>query len=410
MNKLPDFPSLTPSAPLNAGQFARLFDDPRPEITVSVHEHLADIADIWVDFQRDAASTLYQSFQWCKAWNDTVALLKRCSARIIVGRNLACQVVFILPLQIRSSYGLKILESYGYPDINYSYGLFQRRFLPTAADWFEDNLTGILQQIGDYDALCIQDMPENMEGFPHPLRSLFTLTAPNLSYAMKLQPDFQRLYASKRSVSTRKSIRKRDARLQAQGEIYFGLPQSGQDTKQVLQTMFEQKAERLAEDGVHNVFSPSAQNFVQLLAAERFDGMPLLLPFVLKINGKVQAVMLGGQFNGAYWPFISSFAKGDIQKHSPGDFVLRHAIEICCGLGMTKLDFGIGESDYKKPWADDIIPMKIALRAKTYKGLLWASFIALRITLKRITKQTPMLKKLAFSLRRFLLSKQPARA
>jgi CelD/BcsL family acetyltransferase involved in cellulose biosynthesis len=410
LNKLPDFPGLTQSAPLNASQFARLFDDPRTEITVSVHEHLADIADIWVDFQRDAASTLYQSFQWCKAWNDTVALLKRCSARIVVGRNSACQVVFILPLQIRSSYGLKILECYGYPDTNYSYGLFQRRFLPTAAEWFEDNLTGILQQVGDYDALCIQDMPENMEGFPHPLRSLFNLTAPNLSYAMKLQPDFQHLYASKRSANTRKSIRKRDARLQAQGEVYFGLPQSGQDTKQVLQTMFEQKAERMAEDGVHNVFSPSSQNFVQLLAAERFDGTPLLLPFVLKIDGKVQAVMLGGQFNGAYWPFISSFGKGDIQKHSPGDFVLRNAIEACCGLGMTKLDFGIGESDYKKPWADEIITMKIALKAGTHKGLIWAIIMSSIITLKRIIKQTPLLKKLAFRLRRFLLSKQPAKA
>jgi CelD/BcsL family acetyltransferase involved in cellulose biosynthesis len=108
-------------------------------------------------------------------------------------------MIFILPLQLRPSLGLQILEWHGYPNVNYGYGVFHQDFLPLAEIWFAQHLPKVPAEIGSFDVVSLQDMPDTMDGYAHPLKKHFNMKAASRSYAMELYADYDALYASKRS-------------------------------------------------------------------------------------------------------------------------------------------------------------------------------------------------------------------
>jgi CelD/BcsL family acetyltransferase involved in cellulose biosynthesis len=402
LNQFDPVENFVADQPYGFGQRLHFTVGTSPRLTVSVYHDIADISQIWLKFQIHAASTLQQNFQWCNAWQQTVGKNIGCSPRILVGRDADAKVVFILPLQVRISWGLTILEWLSYPSVNYGYGLFDRNFLPQAEGWFSAEFDNILDAIGPYDVLSLQSLPGRLHGHPHPLLGHVNLKAPNRAFAMALQPDFDALYASKRSLATRKSHRKRDARLKAMGDLSFGLPAHSQEAHKILDEMFSHQAHRLAQSGIHGVFGKTERDFFHLLIDETNGRDPFLLPYVLKCNGETLGVMLGGSASGTFWPFISSMRPGPAQKHSPGDYVLRHVIEACCRLGLTTLDFASGDSSYKLQWADETINLTTVLKARNVRGLFWVSAHAFFLTAKRFIKQSQLVLPAVFYLRRLL--------
>jgi CelD/BcsL family acetyltransferase involved in cellulose biosynthesis len=395
------------SRPLGFGQRTVAAFGNTPPLTVSVHENFSDISYLWHKFQIHTASTLYQTYQWCSTWQRTVGSVNRSSPRILVACDSSGDVVFILPLQMRKSFGLQILEWHGYPTVNYGYGLFNRGFVPNIGLWFTENLALILELAGPFDVLALRDMPERMDGELHPLHSVFNLKAANRSYAMKIHRDFEALYATKRSKDTRHSNRKKDRKLSALGDLKFSLPSSPHDVHAVLDSMFQQKTEQLAENGVHGVFGRVEMAFIHQLAEETIDGKPVLMPFTLTCDGKVMAVILGGYANNSCWLLISSMGQGDARKYSPGDYVLRNMIEDCCKRGLDRIDFASGDANYKAQWAEDMIDLYATFRARNLKGLLWVVAMALSLRTKRHVKQTPGLWKPALVLRRLIAGHKP---
>jgi CelD/BcsL family acetyltransferase involved in cellulose biosynthesis len=391
---------------LEAGQERHVFIGTGMVQTISIYENLTDISQIWIKFQRHAVTTLYQTFQWCSTWQSTVGRSRGVIPQVIVARSASGEVVFILPLQIRKVFGIKILEWHGYPDVNYGYGLFSAAFLPKAHEWFCDNFSSVLDIPAAHDVLALRDMPELISGRVHPLQSAFNIKGANRSYAMDLKPDYGTLYSEKRSAQSRRSIRKRDMRLAACGKITFGLPATLTETHALIDEMFSQKTARLSELGVHGVFGPEEKAFVHGLADETIEGHPLLMQYALKCDGKILAVILGGYHDNTYWTLISSLTGGEARKHSPGDYVLRHMIEACCKSGFSRVDFAAGDYSYKSQWADEIIPLHATLRARNIKGLLCVAAGAALLTIKRLIKQTPFLRQSALQLRRALVGKK----
>jgi CelD/BcsL family acetyltransferase involved in cellulose biosynthesis len=321
--------------------------------------------------------------------------------RIVVGLDQEGGCLFILPFQVRRRLSVRVLEWLGAPHINYGYGLYDPGFLLEAPSWFAANFARVLQSIGDFDLVALADMPETMHGLPHPLQSTFRLLGPNKSYAMALQGDYEALYAAKRSGESRRSSRKRDYKLEQAGDVWFGLPAGQRETQAVLDDMFEQQDDRLAESGVHQVFGSTERAFVKRLA----DVPGLLAPYHLKVDGKTVSVMLGGVHHGTYWALISSLAPGPLRKFSPGDAALRRMIEACCKAGLSSLDFAAGETSYKPHWADQTIPLHVSIQARGWRGLAAATVLAAAITAKGAIKRNANLRAAGIWLRRILFGK-----
>jgi CelD/BcsL family acetyltransferase involved in cellulose biosynthesis len=375
---------------------------PDEPLTLTIHHTVEACLPAWCDFESHALGTLYQNSVWCRAWTETVGVTLAVQPRIVIARSAASDIQFILPLQIRRRQGVRVLEWLGAPHHNYGYGLFAPDFMASASHWFEANWDFLLAQVGGYDAIALTEMPDRLFDHDHPLRSAANMRAPNLSFSMDLNSDFDAIYARKRSSERRRAGRKHESALAQSGPVGFGLTHTAAELHTLIDTMFRHQEIRLAELGIHGVFGTPERSFIHRLADLQDADAPILAPYHLTSNGEVQAVMLGGLHGNCYWALISSIAPGPMRKYSPGEMALRRTIEACCQRGLTAFDFSAGDSAYKRIWADDVITMSMILRGRNLHGVLWAGAMALRLWAKRQIKSTEHLHRLSQALRRIL--------
>lgn len=375
-------------------------------VHLSIHSTLAPLALEWQQFQAKAIGTLFQSFEWCNTWQETVGRARGSEARIVVGRDVSGEIVFILPFQITRIRGAAILEWHGTPHINYGFGLFSPSFAASAPAWFETNFPAVIEAASPFDAVRLTEMPERIFGQPHPLHRCFTQRAPNQSYQMAASADFDFIHRAKFSGEHRRGSRKRDDRLAREGGLRFDLPAPGEDTRATLDIMFDQAVERLAEAGIHNVFGAPERAFMHALATVSVSGQPVLRPYRLRVGEETVSVMLGGQFAGTFWALISSLAApGPLRRHSPGDAALRRMIEACCESGLHTIDFASGDTSYKKHWADDILPLYMILQARTWTGLAFVLPYAAAKFAERTAKRHPRTRAAILGFRRVLFGR-----
>ena len=379
-----------------------------PQLDITVYRDLEAIGPLWTAFQAKAHGTLYQSAIWCRAWFETAGANQNITPLIIVATGQRQQVQFMLPLQVRRQWGVRVLEWLGSPHNNYGCGLYHPDFLGLARRWFDDNWPELMATAGPYDAIALSDMPDRLNGIGNPMAGIFNLRGANRSYAMRLSADFAAMYKEQRSAGDRRSARKKENGLAQAGAITFGLPDGKDALHGVLDTMFEQQENRLAERGVHDVFGPAERAFIHRIADLQDERDPVLAPYELKCGGETLAVMLGGIFGGTYWALISSLAATDLRRYSPGDIALRRTIEACCQRGLNSFDFSAGTSRYKKSWAGEVIQLHCHLGARNLRGLALTSAIAIKQVLKRRIKETPLVLALANSMRRGLRGRKTA--
>ncbi len=296
---------------------------------------------------------------------------------------------------------MRILEWHGYPDVNYGYGLYEKAFLAGADDWFAQNLHGILAAAGHHDAIHLHDMPEMMGGRPHPFRLHFNMHAANLTFSLDLGASYETVYHRKRMPESRRANQRKDNRLLELGDTRFFVPSSLDEKLEYIDRMLAQKTAQLAERGIHGVFGHGERQLMHDLAKASHNGGPLMQVHVLTLDGETLAVTYGGIVNETYWFYVSSLAPhAAARKFSPGDHALRRTIEACCDDRLLAFDFGVGDAEYKRGWADAVTPLHVILRANSARGLAWALQRAAMLRMKRLIKETPLLMRIASGLRR----------
>lgn len=369
-------------------------------LNVEVESDLAAVLPEWRAFETSALSTLYQTALWCQAWTETAGAARGVIPRIVVGRDESGTIDFILPFQIRRRHGVKVLEWLGAPHNSYGYGLFSPSFLPCAEAWFTANWSTIVSALGRFDALLLTQMPETMFGMPNPMKPIFNMLGANPSFSIALQPNFAELHARKCNGERRRASRKRENGLAKAGHVRFGITASKAELHALIDTMFNQQENRLAELGIHHVFGEPERQFIHRLADLQDEQNPILAPYHLTCDGEVLSVKLGGLHANGYWALISSLADHPHRKFSPGDIALRWTIASCCEKGLDFFDLSSGEAAYKRQWADHVIELHAAIGARTLKGLAWAAVMFSCLSFKRMVKQRPALLAASTALRR----------
>jgi CelD/BcsL family acetyltransferase involved in cellulose biosynthesis len=360
----------------------------------------------WLGFQQRSAGTFFQTYQWCSAWLATAGAAKGAKPLIILGRDPAGDLLFLLPFCTRRRQGCSVLEWMGGQQMTYGYGLYDRRFLRQAGNWFATEGWSILARLPDIDAIDLAEMPLTWEDHEHPLESWFSFPGPNFSYLLRLESDYETVYTRKRSGETRRGNRKRDAKLMNAAKIEVGLAQDRAQMHRLIEDMFAQQRSRLAESGIHGVFDDHEIEFVHRLIDLPDAMQPVLLPYYMMADGELEAVALGGHHGGGYWALISSLGSPRLRRFSPGDALLRRTIEACCARGLKFFDFSSGSFDYKLAWADQSISLHHAVRGITWRGYVWALARTLALSAKRAIKRTPLLWNVLNRTRRTLLGRK----
>ncbi len=379
------------------------------KVEISLHASLGEIEKQWISLQERSLCTLYQTFEWCKTWQETIGKPSGIEPAIICASTRQGKIVFLLPFAIEKTMGIRLLRWYGANEITYGMGIYDYDFLRDNPDFIEALWPEIMASLGGIDSIQLNDQPEKMAGITNPLKFLFTERGANQAYKMDLQLNYQALFEQKRSASSRRKARRRDEKLADIGKVTFDLPEAGAETADVVNAVIEQQKARLGERGIRSVYDQRRQSLLLRLAQTRWqDGTAVLLPFCLRVDGKIVAVTLGGVFQSTYWALISSLTPDtSLYKFSPGDRALRETIQATCERGLKVFDFAAGDTEYKLHWNDEIIRLFETNKIVTAKGLALTTTTAVRTKSKRMIKQTPWLFSLAQSARKLLLGKKP---
>lgn len=370
-------------------------------LQVRVHDSWQDMLPALRLLERDGVASFYQTEAWCAAWLETRDVDDGIAPIYVVGQTAQGHVKFLLPFQLRTTRRLRVIEWLTWPDCGYGFGLYEKAFVANAAaQWFAEHFENLINLLPHHDVTSLRDMPESMRSFSNPLNCLATTPSANRSHVMQLQPDFEMLLAGKRSAETRRSMRKRDAKLAGLGALEFSLPDRGAESHAVLDDMFRDQQLRLGEAGVGQIFSERQRRFIHRLMDATHNGAPVLRPYWLQQNGKTLSVMLGGIHAKTYWAMISSLAQTGALRHSPGDHALRAMIAALCDDGIETLDFSAGDAAYKLQWADRTVQLNHYIRGRTTRGIVAAAMMRSKEAVKRLVKSNSRLRALAFTLRR----------
>jgi CelD/BcsL family acetyltransferase involved in cellulose biosynthesis len=378
-------------------------------LRLHVSTEMKDIKPAWLALETYSCSTVYQSYVWCEAWMARVGKAQKVSPCIVSGENVFGEVMFIMPLQLATRWGVKFVEALTSPQGAYGCGLFKDTFVGRPGqEWFLEYLPDVIAALPKHDVFRMANLPNTLMGMPNPLLSTRAFRAANQIHIMDLQPNYQLLLESRRSSDSRRSMRKRDTKLQSLGTLVFDLPVLPEDRLFTLEVMLAQQKDRLAEIGVHNVFNAVEQQFILDLARVQTPEGYFLRPYRLMLNGKILAVMLGAFHHNTYWALISSLSAGEERKFSPGDFALRAMIQNLCESGVVKLDFSAGDTAYKFHWSDQQVPLYFIVRANSLIGLAASCLVLIREKAKRFAKRTPILNSILFGIRRLVSGRKAA--
>jgi len=368
-------------------------EDMSASVTLELHEDLASLESEWTAFQRTAACTVFQRFEWLAKWQQHVGDLRGTRPAIVLGRDANGALLFILPLAIETRGPIRRLTWLGSELCDYNAPLIARDFGRHVADfaalWREAQRHLQSNPRLRFDLVDLQKMAETVGGERNPLLSLSTQRNASSAHVATLSGSWDEFYKAKRSSETRKKERKQLRRLGELGDVSFIDVSDKGEIARTIETLMQQKSRAFARMGVEDLFSRPGYRAFWLDVAATLPGITHVSR--LDVGSTIAATSLGLTHRGCYYLVLSSYHDGEVMRFGPGRAhlheLLRHAIE----HGIRDFDFTIGDEPYKRDWADIEVRLYDHLQAATLRGAVVVAMISAFRRTKRLIKTTPAL-------------------
>ena len=365
------------------------------DIRIAVYEDLAAIEREWRAFEPHADCTVFQSFDWLATWQRHIGTRSGVQPAIVVGRDGAGAILFMLPLSVRAAGWVRELTWLGSELCDYNAPLlapaFSARIDRTRFLALWQDITRSLQANPRlrYDVIALTKMPETVGAQQNPMRYLDGTINPSGAYLTHLTGPWDTFYTAKRSSATRRRDRTKRKKLSELGEIKFINLASDGDILNSLDTLMAQKAKSFARMGVGNLFAkPGHTDFYRALATD-----PATRPVVhvsrLDVGATAAAVNLALIHRGRYYHLLASYTDCDLSRFGPGAAHLHDLMHYAIDRGCDIFDFTIGDERYKRDWCDIELKLYDVIAPVTWRGALVAMPMLAAQRIKRWIKQTP---------------------
>ena len=191
---------------------------------------------------------------------------------------------------------------------------------------------------------------------------------------------------------SRKKMRQKERRLAQLGSISYWQATSGQEITRVLETFFDQKADRMRELGLANVFAdPGVADFIAAAAHDQrtIVGQPIIELHAMSAGDVIIATLGGTVAGGRFCGMFNSMAGAPYRVESPGELLLANVVQLCCERGLSRFDLGAGDAAYKKVFCNDVEPLFDSVIPVTAAGSLAAPLWRAKFSAKRQLKKSP---------------------
>jgi CelD/BcsL family acetyltransferase involved in cellulose biosynthesis len=369
----------------------------RTGLMLSVHSELAAIEPEWRAFAATAASTAFQSFDWLARWQRHIGSRGGTQPAVVLGRNAAGDLLFILPLAIERRLLVHQLRWLGGDLCDYNAPLLDARLRAhLGADGFAPLWRDILALLRTsprfrFDLIDLRQMPETVGREVNPFVDLAVTLHPSGAHIATLADDWEKFYAAKRSAATRKRERGKLKRIAEHGAIAYADGGDGIDAGHTMDVLIAQKGRALTRMGVENFLArPGYREFFLDLATD-----PALAGFVhvgrMSVGPTVAATSFGLVHRDCYCLMLSSYDDGELARFGPGRAYLHELMRRAIGRGLAYFDFTVGDESYKREWSDVELRLYDHTAPATLRGLPVAAAMAGYRRAKRLIKQTPLL-------------------
>ncbi len=365
------------------------------EIRISVYEDLAAIERDWRAFEAHADCTVFQSFDWLATWQRHIGTRDGVQPAIVVGRDGAGAILFLLPLSVCAAGLVRELTWLGSELCDYNAPLLAPTFSTRidrarfSALW--GDITHSLQAHPRlrYDVIAFAKMPETVGAQQNPMRYLGGTINPSGAYLTHLTGEWEAFYTGKRSSATRRRDRTKRKKMSECGEIKFVNPASDSEILSSLDTLMAQKARSFARMGVGNLFAkPGHTDFYRALATDPATRHVVHVSR-LDVGATAAAVNLALIHHDRYYHLLASYTDCDLSRFGPGAAHLHDLMHYAIDRGCRIFDFTIGDERYKRDWCDTEIKLYDYIAPATWRGALVAMPMLAAQRIKRWIKQTP---------------------
>lgn len=361
------------------------------DIELAIFTRLSEARADWQQLKDAGPGNPYQSLDWLQAWVDSFGSSLGIEPVVAVGRVDKVPVV-ILPLGLEQSAGIKTLAFLGHQHGNQNTGIWDKGFYdsldPSTATRF---LRKICAQAGA-DLLKLENVPQTWRDRPHPLVLKGATTSPSPIFARQLGEDFETLFRSTHSKSSRKNLQRKERHLQAAGDYQVTKAEQREDIERGLATFLDQRNVRAGETGIPNAFaSHGARDFLARVLGLSANGPASLNLWYLETGGAIRATYLCAEQGDTIYAYSNSIAHDDMLPNSPGLVLIKEIIaRACSDPQLQTLDLGLGEERYKTSWADPV-PLADSLLAVSAKGALKQKIVTSALKTKTMVRNSNVL-------------------
>lgn len=360
-------------------------------LSVQIHPDLAAAEPVWRALEASGGHTPYQRYDWLKAYADASFSPPGKLAIMVLTR--AQTPIALLPFEIVTRFGLRIARLLGMPISNGDAPVFNPAYAhlltPTA-------LRRALQQL-PADLVTFHCVPENLGKIVNPLKLLGGSPAPDHLYINALAPGDAPYIEQSLPHKRRTNIRRSQRRLEeAFGPIRLHRAATEAEVDEFLEVFIDQRGRRFVQMGVENVFaSPAFRRFFRTLAVQGLgQSRPSLSLDVLYAGERIVATSIGTFGPSHYSQYINSTDYGEASRYSLMGVTLSFLVDALRADGITGLDMGLGDFDYKTDWTHREVVYDIVLPVSPL-GQIAAPSLRTARSVKRKIKQTPALWRVA---------------
>jgi CelD/BcsL family acetyltransferase involved in cellulose biosynthesis len=358
----------------------------RARISVAVCERIEELADAWSALERENAVLASQKLGLVRAWIESHALEPRDC--IFISISMAGEPVFVLPLRRFRAFGVRVATWFTGEHLgSYAPLVDMARWSVVAPAERKKLWRQALALIPACDLVHMPDVPAPLAealGMVAALGGAAQADSVHVArYADWASCDFER-----RDKHRRKVDRQQGNKLAARGVVRFESVEAGEAADEIIETMFCQRAERFRVQGIRDPFRSEAIKAFYKRAMREADGVL----HVLRLDGEVIGVRYNLRAGGGLFSLVTSMHPSpELQSGSPGKQNLHYVMQTVFDAGCDFVDMGKGESEEKRLWCNEAVPLMTFTRALSPAGRLAAAGLAVGERAKGSIKRRPEL-------------------
>jgi CelD/BcsL family acetyltransferase involved in cellulose biosynthesis len=300
------------------------------------------IADDWNALFASAGKGVFGGYAWFQIWWRHLGKPASVQVHIVTARRHG-RLVAILPLVVRRSGVLRVLEWAGHEVFDYGDVLAER-----AED--VDALWRYASVAGGYDIALIKDVhagAASLETFSTAMH----LRDQRHNYFLTLDFPSGEAWLAAQSRKLRGDVRRKTEKMQARGVVSFNVHHSEDLVPQsVIDALYAQKSAWFAERGASGVFSrPEVKNFLHDIAQDAAREGTLYLAW-LTCGEAIVACHMGFVKNSVLHLYHTTYDAA-FGAFSPGNAMMCETIKWAVDAHLRELDFMRGDEAYKQRFA-----------------------------------------------------------